>query len=244
MIRIKTLGLAVAAIFALSAAAASSALAQPEFSQTKVAFKSVSGKGVLKNTNGTITCQTDKGEGEITGVSSVSATGVTFEECSGTVSGKKCPSSIATNTLTGELGTVAKEEATSEVGLLFKPKSGTTFAEFECEGLKVKVQGSIASEVEFVEKASEKSNIIFTPSGTGNKIKKITTTKEEKPKLELSVGGSASLESTETITPATKGFAIFICLPRSPGDFETLVQCAKSENAGTFSNGWNQYYIW
>lgn len=198
MQRMMRSGVALIAALALSAVVASAALAQPEFSKANVKFTTTSGKSVLKDSSASaeIKCAKDKGEGEITGKSTVSAT-VTFEECSGEVNKKACPSTISTEALTGQLGTVAATEAASGVGILFKP-TGTAFAKFSCAGVNQTVIGSVAGEVTPTKTLSTEGDVNFTPSGTGMKIKKITTTKEEKPKLELGVGGTTSLESAET----------------------------------------------
>jgi hypothetical protein len=144
----------------------------------------------------------------------------------------------------GELGNVAKTEATSEVGLLFSSETGV-IAEITCEGTTFKVEGTIAGEVEFVSEAVEHSNVIFAPSGTTMKIKSIETLTKHEPVIKLN-GTTATLESTETYKPTTKGIDIFICLIRSPGNFESLVKCAKSEGfiLNGYEDGWKQFLIW
>ena len=215
---------------------------QPKFSSTKVGFSITSGSSEFKSTNGSITCKQDKGTGEITGSTTVTISGLTYEECTGTISGKKCPATITVNTLTGELGSVAAGEATSLVGLLLKGKEGSTLANIECETLKATLQGSVAGEVEFVGSGIEESNLIFTPAEKGMKITTIKTTKTESPKLELHEE-LASLKSTETMKRTAKGVDVFICLPKSPGEFRSLLTCSFSWRPGVYRNGWNQFDI-
>lgn len=213
MTRIRIVGAALVVVFALSAIAASAASAAytgPEFSKESNTFTGSGGESVLKNTNGTLTCTSLSllGTLSLLGFRNVTIGLVTYKGCSGKVSGKTCPAEISTVKLTGQLGDVAEAESATKVGLLLKPESGATFAEFECEGLKVKVQGSIAGEVTPVETLGTESKVVFTPSGTGMKIKTVTinkgetSEKAEKPALELSVGGKASLSSTVNQTAA------------------------------------------
>jgi hypothetical protein len=197
MKRIRIVGLALVAMLALSAVAASAAsAAAPEFSKTKVKFTTAGGESVLGG-GATITCKKVKGEGEITTTTTLSAT-ATFEECKGEVLGSKCAETIKSE-LVGTLGTVAAAEATTEVGLLFKAKSGA-FSEFKCGSLTIKVEGSIAGEVTPVNKLSSKGDLVFALNGSSQKIKKITVGgKEEKPKL-TAFGLSSTLKTTEENT--------------------------------------------
>jgi len=197
MKRIRIVGLALVAVLALSAVAASAAMAAaPEFSKTKVTFETTGGESVLGG-GATITCKKTTGSGEITTVTQLTAK-VTFKECKGSVLGQKCAETI-TSELVGTLGTVAKAEAETEVGLLFKPKSGA-FSEFKCGGLTIKVEGSIAGEVTPVKKLSNKGNLVFALNGTSQKIKKITVEgKEEKPSLKA-FGIASTLKTTEENT--------------------------------------------
>jgi hypothetical protein len=197
MKRIRIVGLALVAVLALSAIAASGAMAAaPEFSKTKVTFKTTSGESVLGG-GATITCKKASGEGEITSVTKLNAK-VTFEECKGEVLGSKCEEKI-TSELVGTLGTVAKAESETEVGLLFKPKSGA-FSKFKCGSLTISVEGSIAGEVTPTKTPSTKGDLVFALSGTSQKIKKITVEgKEEKPALKA-FGIASTLKTTEENT--------------------------------------------
>ena len=198
MTRIRIIGLALAAVFALSAVAASEAMAAPEFSKEKDTFKTTSGESVLRGGLGsTIKCKKDTGEGELTGKTTLNAK-VTFEGCSGEILGKKCAETIS-STLVGTLGEVAKSEAESEVGLLFKPKSGA-FAEFKCGTTNISVEGSVAGEVKPIHELNTKGKLVFLASGTSQRIKEITVGgKKEKPSLKT-FGLASSLEGTEENT--------------------------------------------
>ncbi len=217
-------------------------IAQLQFSETGRAFTFKSGKSVFKNASATITCQKDKGEGEISGASSVHTGDITYEECSGTVSGSKCPATITAKELTGELGSVAASESATEVGLLFKPKEGTTLASFECEKTKVTLVGTVAGEVELVSETSEEGNVTFTLSGSSMKIKKIYTAKEESPSLELA-GEAASLESTEAVKLTTK-VEVGLCLPASNAFFYSWWTCKFGPmEPARLPHGWEFYPI-
>jgi hypothetical protein len=215
---------------------------QPQFLETGAMIKIKGGKSAFRNTTSTITCEKDSGEGEVSGLSSIEVTSLTFEGCSGTVGGKKCPSTISTKVLAGELGTVASSESASEIGTLFKPKEGTTLASIECETLKVALAGSVASEVEVVSETTEESNLLFTPSGSGMKIKSIKTTVAESPKLELD-SEPASLESTLAIAPKTKGIRIGFCGTAANATYESWWKCRWDLAAGLFAHGWERFWI-
>jgi hypothetical protein len=197
MKRIRIVGLTLVAVLALSAIAASAAMAAaPEFSKTKVKFTTTGTEAVLGG-GATITCKKVAGSGEITSTTALSAT-VTFEGCKGEVLGGKCPETIKSE-LVGTLGTVAAAEATSEVGLLFKAKSGA-FSEFKCGSLTIKVEGTIAGEVTPTKKLSKTGDLVFALNGSSQKIKKITVAgKEEKPSLKA-FGLASTLKTTEENT--------------------------------------------
>jgi hypothetical protein len=197
LMRVRTIALALFAVFALSAVATSAASAAPEFSKAKDTFTTSSGESVLKGTGLTITCKKDTGSGEVTSKTTVNGT-VKFEGCKGEILGNKCPETIS-STLVGTLGSVAKAEATSEVGLLFKAKEGA-FAEFKCGSLNFKVEGSVAGEVTPTKTLSKTGKVIFALNGSAQKIKEITVEgKKEKPSLKA-FGLASTLQSNEENT--------------------------------------------
>ncbi len=195
--RVRTIMLAVFAVFAISAVAASAASAAPEFSKASDTFKTSAGESVLKGTGLTITCKKVSGSGEVTSKTTVNAT-ASFEGCKGEILGNKCPETI-TSSLVGTLGEVKATEATSEVGLLFKAKSGA-FAEFKCGSLNLKVEGSVAAEVTPTKTSSTTGKVIFALNGSAQKIKEIVVGgKTEKPSLKA-FGLASVLQSSEENT--------------------------------------------
>jgi hypothetical protein len=122
------------AVFAVSALAASAASAETAAEQqqfgkelVKQHFTSKEGKGTLTAGGKAITCKEDTNVGETVGKESVQNVVVTFTGCEEPKTPCKVNSPgqaagvIVTNALRGELGEVAKAEATSEVGLLLEP---------------------------------------------------------------------------------------------------------------------------
>jgi hypothetical protein len=146
MKRIRTIGLCFIAAFALSAFVATGAQAAKHTNMGPVV---VSGEGGLAKLSSSalpaIECKKNSGTGAITGVTSNEEI-VTFTECS--TAGKKCGNiaagTIKTDELTTTLGWI---KAPTSVGVEFGPKTGTEDAAFECEGLKVKVTGTVIGHV-------------------------------------------------------------------------------------------------
>jgi hypothetical protein len=143
MKRIRIIGLAVAAMFALSALGASAASAvEPEYilaneSLTKFTSSQIGASSILENTAKTqVSCTGQTGKGEVTPkTNKASKIVVTFTGCASGVT--KCQTkglaegTIETKALKGELGYI-KKEPTKEVGLDLEPETGTEFANFEC----------------------------------------------------------------------------------------------------------------
>jgi hypothetical protein len=169
-------------------------------------FTASSGTGALETAStSAITCQSDSTTGEITGETKVGSVMLTFSGChsaekSGcTVKGGGAGSGqILTKTLEGEIGSVKTSEATSGVGLLLLPTTGTEFASVEGPCLiaeTIPVDGTIAGEVTPINVSSTDSKLIFTGSAGAQKIKAIsvlgTTVKPELKALGL-------LEASET----------------------------------------------
>lgn len=195
--RVRKLMLAVFAVFAIGAVAASAASAAPEFSKSSDTFTTSGGEAVLKGTGLTITCKKVSGKGEVTSKTTVNAA-ASFEGCSGELLGSKCPETISSS-LVGTLGEVASTEAASEVGLLFKAKSGA-FSEFKCGSLTIKVEGSVAGEVTPTRSSSKTGKVVFALNGSTQKIKAITVEgKKEKPSLKA-FGLASTLQATEENT--------------------------------------------
>ncbi len=183
---IRTLVVALAAVFAFSAVAvASASAALPEFyhcvpktggkwmagcltagttyekepvpTGSKIPFTSTSGEGVLETVGGhTVKCKKDTDSGEITGPKTIGELAIKFTECKASVfSEPACETAgakegeIIPSVAKGELGYI---KATSEVGVLLAPTSGTEFAKFECKTIigtqKITVTGSVICHVE------------------------------------------------------------------------------------------------
>lgn len=156
MTRVRTLAIALMAVFALcavSAAAASAALpelvnAKGEALVKKKFTDASEGETKLESKSGlTVTCKAAKSTGESTGTKTSAHNIVTFTGCTSSFGGScntkgKAAGEIVTNELSGEIGYVNK--ANKEVGLELHPTSGTVFATFECGAfLKNEVRGSI-----------------------------------------------------------------------------------------------------
>ncbi|MGH2864524.1 MAG: hypothetical protein ACRDJX_04660 [Solirubrobacteraceae bacterium] len=147
MKRIKIIGLALVAVFALSAVvAASASAALPEFvpGAAKTKFTSKSGESFLEASKQVIKCKSDTNKGELVGTTKKEDTvTVTFLGCESLTLKAKCQNTttkgkIVTNLLVSLLGYI--NAAKKEVGLSLSPKTaGGLFAEFECAEVKVKV---------------------------------------------------------------------------------------------------------
>lgn len=145
MKHLRILGLAVAAVLALSAVAASGASAAlPEFTGPfPKAFTSTSGKGTLETKAGRkVTCEADTNTGKITGAKSDEAT-VKFTGCkiekTGVTLTCTSPGAKEGEIVVEVLSTLVyiKEAAPKEVGIVLKPKTGTTFVTFKCVGKSI-----------------------------------------------------------------------------------------------------------
>ena len=134
--------LALVAILAMSAVTASAAsAAAPEFKpSTKQAFTGSMGTITLERASYSPTiCTKGASTGEITGASTVGALVLTLTGCESKEGpgckfksvGAKNSGEIITTALVGELGEVNTTEATSGVGLLLRPASGTEWAKIE-----------------------------------------------------------------------------------------------------------------
>jgi len=143
MKRIATMALALVAIFALSAASASAkkAVTGPAPYTATSGLSKLSSKGIPE-----IECKTSSATGTLTSATKGN-TIVSFHECE--TSGKKCGNVKAGEIVTKELITTvgwinkAKAEAgTDFIGVAGEKVAGSE-AEFECEGIQVKVKGSV-----------------------------------------------------------------------------------------------------
>jgi hypothetical protein len=180
MHRLKVIGLALVAAFALSAAVASSAsAAKPEWFQNKAVIKAnvsfegkAEGSATLETENGTqVVCTSGKASGEITAPKNATKTTVTFTGCE--QSGKECKSAgaaekeIVTNELSGELVYLNKStESPRKVGLKLKSNSAKTdFATFVCVtplgNVTEEVTGTVIGETTPINEEVEVGKLIF-----------------------------------------------------------------------------------
>jgi len=130
-----------------------------------------SGKSATLHTpalGGEITCKTFKDEGKLTSPTTEGAVLSTFSTC--TTEGKKCSSTgekagtIKTFALAGETGTIS---GGSGAGVDLKPEKGELLAEFNCEGLEVKVKGSVIGEEKPVNTFTKDEYSVFQVNGSG-----------------------------------------------------------------------------
>lgn len=157
----------------------------------KKGFTSKEGISTLTVAGKKVECKADTDKGELTSKESVTKVVVTFTGCEIEVIINKLPvkcaisskgianakKEIVTVSLKGELGEVAPAEATTEVGLLLEPESGTEFVTLNatgepCNTIETKVTGQVAGEVTPLALAV-KHNVVFALNTEGKqKIKK------------------------------------------------------------------------
>jgi hypothetical protein len=157
MRRIRIIGLALVAVFALAAvAAATASAAAPEFvpanGKFPVSVKFTSGAGTLEAEGGhTVSCKHDSGAGTIENAKTIAKAVIKFTGCTTNIIGEdecktagKAKGEIVTNTLAAKLVFDNKEK--TSVALLAANEKGPAelYAEFECLGLEtIKVKGSV-----------------------------------------------------------------------------------------------------
>jgi hypothetical protein len=185
----------------------------PEFKPvpTKKKF-TASGVGYTWGSSGlSITCTGSSLAGEITGAQTVGKVVITWSGCKGTVGEQKWPvnsegakaGEIVTMPLTGELGTVAKGEAETSVGLRLKAESKKNWfvlEEGEIDKSSTAYSGDLAVEFDGLGKEAD-HGLFFQTGAEGMKIKEITMDSGvvEKPKLEA----GAKVVSIEADYPLT-----------------------------------------
>ncbi len=167
MKRIKVLGLALVALFAVSAmAAAQASAALPELVKegkagVELAKKTIKGSGkelVLETMNGsTVKCGEATSIGTGAGVKEFTKTVVTFTKCKASIGGE-CENAgagtekIVTNSLDGEIGYISKTAKT--VGVDLKPEVSGPFVTFTCASFATnEVTGSVIGEITPVNKS-------------------------------------------------------------------------------------------
>ena len=180
--------LALVAVFAMSAVAASTAsAAAPEFKpSTKQAFTGSTGTITFERSSYSPTvCTKGTSTGEITGASTVGAVVLTLTGCESKEGpgckfksvGAKNNGEIVTSALVGELGEVKTTEATTGVGLLLKPASGTEWAKIEAPCILPEwesMKGEVTAEVTPIKTLAKTVELVLTGKSGAQRIKKIT----------------------------------------------------------------------
>jgi hypothetical protein len=175
--------LATAALTAASAIAAA-----PEFTAlpSVKTYEETVGPGLFTANNGVdkIACEKGTATGTITGMRTFGKVVFKLKECKSTgEAGSNCTikttgagaGEIVSLTLKGELGTVKSSEATTEVGVLAEPETGTTWLTLSGNACTetTKVTGRIAGEVGPIKTFTTKGFINFEVVSEKQKIKKI-----------------------------------------------------------------------
>src|ERR1700740_2693479 len=168
MKRFTVLGLCLMAAFAFAALSAAGAAAKKS-EHGVLDLDAVGGPAHLGTESGAIKSSSNEGTAEITTATSGTAKtlfkGVEVEgfglKCS---SAGKGPGEVETELLTEETGWISK--ANNEAGVDFKPNSGEFLAQFACEGLNVKVKGSVIGHVTPLNVASLTSQLNLLPDKT------------------------------------------------------------------------------
>ena len=191
MKQIRTLGMVLVAVFALSAVVASAAFAAPEFEVRS--GETLKGTTFTGSTTGakltaagtTINCTGGSSSGEITGATTVGKVVVTFTGCKGkglsecsVQSPGASPGEVVTDTLEGELGEVAHSEAANETGLKLKASGKESFVTTEGSCLPFggsSVTGEIIGDVQPVKAFAKTGELVYKAESKKQKIQKFTT---------------------------------------------------------------------
>jgi hypothetical protein len=220
----KTIGLCLAAMFAVSGLAASGASAAPEFLHEgkevlKKGFTVKSKTGAtlieLAPTKYKIACTSSVSSGKIKGTTEVESVIAKFKGCkareeqelhecevnsTSPLGGKE---EIITKTLKGRLGAVASTEATSERGLLLLPNTGVVYVtihgSLEClPAENSEVKGSLIGEVKPIKTLKVKGELIY--KAVEEKAQKIKKFSGETGTHELEIFEvNTPLESVDTV---------------------------------------------
>jgi hypothetical protein len=199
MKRIKALGLCLVAVFALAAITASLATAKKVHNTGPVPQTASGGVAKLEGSPlPPIECKKQHSTSELlTGTTDKAQ--VFYEECES--NGKKCqnvggtPGHITTNPLSTEVGWISKSKG--EVGDDFKPASGTYLAEFECEGIVVKVKGSVIAKVSPTNTMSTTGKVIAKEEGGKQSPEKFESGPKDTLITEASAVPGSEIQSTQ-----------------------------------------------
>jgi hypothetical protein len=157
--------------------------------------------------SGEVKCGAFKDSGTLTSPTTEGKVVSVFSKC--TSIGKNCNSpgakkgTIETNDLDGSLGYINKSK--KEVGVDLKPESGKYLAEFNCEGLEIKVEGSvIGHQLGDIDTFSKTSEAVFKVNGEG--YQDVKSFEGGSPDvLESTINGSGPFESGQEAKATNKG---------------------------------------
>jgi hypothetical protein len=209
MKRIRIIGLALVAVLALSAVVASAASAAlPEFVASKfpVKFTLTSGAGLLETVGGRqVKCTSDSGSGEILNAKETKNTVVKFKGCTakGPFGTLECQSGstkgeIVTKKVKGLL--VYDNKAEKKAAILGEgEETGAFFAEFTCTGVLVE------------EKMKVKGNALglITPVNTKSTLLKISATMSKGKPTDLAYETDAGVKGTAKTETKGEGSEAF-----------------------------------
>lgn len=177
MRNLKTMGLALVAVFLLGAVAAAGASAStPEFKAegevAGITFTGSGGAGYLITKDGAhkVECSSNEHSGgKIKDANETEGTVVTFKGCKDAASGVSCNSAgkaagtIVTTTVNGELVYWGPEK--NKAGIWLKPASGSTFATFSCvffgSGTEITVTGGVVGQIGTINKSVTNNTLSF-----------------------------------------------------------------------------------
>ncbi len=203
---------ATLAAFALTGLTSSTAFANHEFAKLPT-VKTLSGtSGAVTITAGTnvILCASGVTKGEITQMDTLGRLSVKFIGCKTANGGPNCTlksvgageGEILMRTLKGQLGTVKTTEATSGVGVLVTPETGTKWTTLQANACspETSVNGLLAGELTPIKTFQSTGKLDVAVSGGAQNIKSITVLGAVKA-VELEMWGLAgTLTQSNTLT--------------------------------------------
>ncbi len=165
-----------------------------------------------------IVCKTMTTSGEIEAPKNLTKVKITLKECKGeeTKTKKTCEvkstsptggkEEIVTKSLKGELGSVSKTEAASEVGVLLVPESGSVWAEIEGSCFspitKAAIEGGLIGQFTPAGKVQTTAELVYSDSAGKQKIQKFEGGAQKVLKVTvLGIGVEAQVESVDKVTP-------------------------------------------
>ena len=225
MKRVRSLSLCLVGVVVLGAILASGAQAKTKLKPITGPIKitSTTKEAELSTSAVTVKCKKGTDVGEVSGPKTGKDT-VTFEECEALE--KKCQSEgaalgvIKTFLLENELGWISKEK--EEVGIDFKPgpENAKYLAEFKCEGLGVKVEGSVIGRMGPLNKMGTETSEDFTGEGVTQNPTKFEGQLEDTLKTLTTLSGNEPLKSVQKVEGTTKNDEVEG--RKDPGEIRTL----------------------